>query len=148
MKLSRIAIALTAVTLAAGAIAVAQAATDETIVTVVKVTGINWFNRMDDGVKEFAKSNPGVNAYQTGPGRADAAQQLKIIEDLIAKKVTAIAVVPYDPPTLEPALKKAMDRGIKGALLAPSAYLMKSPPEQWSDEVARTRLETFIGGAD
>ena len=44
--------------------------------------------------------------------------------------------------------KIAMDRGLKGALLAPSAYLMKSPPEQWSDEVARTRLETFIGGAD
>ena len=30
--------------------------------------------------------------------------------------------------------KIAMDRGLKGALLAPSAYLMKSPPEQWSDE--------------
>ncbi|MEA3127036.1 MAG: simple sugar transport system substrate-binding protein, partial [Caballeronia sp.] len=89
MKLNRIVIALTAVTLAAGAIAAAQAATDQTIVTVVKVTGINWFNRMDDGVKEFAKDNPGVKAYQTGPGRADAAQQLKIIEDLIAKKVTA-----------------------------------------------------------
>ena len=26
--------------------------------------------------------------------------------------------------------KMAMDRGLKGALLAPSAYLMKSPPEQ------------------
>src|SRR5258708_26457034 len=100
MKLNRIAIALTAVTLAAGAIAVAQAATDQTIVTVVKVTGINWFNRMDDGVKEFAKDNPGVNAYQTGPGRADAAQQLKIIEHLIAKNATAIAVMPYEPTTL------------------------------------------------
>jgi myo-inositol-1-phosphate synthase len=44
--------------------------------------------------------------------------------------------------------KIAMDRGIKGALLAPSAYLMKSPPEQWSDEVAHTRLETFINGAE
>ncbi len=43
----------------------AFAATDVTIVTVVKVTGINWFNRMDDGVKEFAKDNPGVKAYQT-----------------------------------------------------------------------------------
>jgi len=42
--------------------------------------------------------------------------------------------------------KIAMDRGLKGALLAPSAYLMKSPPEQWSDETARTRLEAFIGG--
>jgi myo-inositol-1-phosphate synthase len=42
--------------------------------------------------------------------------------------------------------KIAMDRGIKGALPAASAYLMKSPPEQWSDEVARTRLEQFIAG--
>ena len=42
--------------------------------------------------------------------------------------------------------KIAMDRGLKGALLAPSAYLMKSPPEQWSDEQARTRLEQFITG--
>ncbi|CAM2146467.1 simple sugar transport system substrate-binding protein [Pararobbsia alpina] len=113
MKLKRLTTALVGATLAVGAIAFASAATDVTIVTVVKVTGINWFNRMDEGVKEFAKDNPGVNAYQTGPGRADAAQQLKIIEDLIAKKVTALAVVPFDPPTLEPALKKAMDRGIK-----------------------------------
>ena len=34
------------------------------------------------------------------------------------------------------------------ALLAPSAYLMKSPPQQWSDEVAHTRLETFISGTE
>jgi simple sugar transport system substrate-binding protein len=113
MKLNRLAIALTAVALVAGAVAVAQAATDQTIVTVVKVTGINWFNRMDEGVKEFGQQNPNIHVYQTGPGSADAAQQLKIIEDLIAKKVTAIAVVPFDPPTLEPALRKAMDRGIK-----------------------------------
>ncbi len=102
MKLTRLTTALAGAALALGAIAFADAATDQTIVTVVKVTGINWFNRMDEGVKEFAKDNPGINAYQTGPGRADAAQQLKIIEDLIAKKVTALAVVPFDPPTLEP----------------------------------------------
>ncbi|MCI0548556.1 MAG: inositol-3-phosphate synthase [Candidatus Rokubacteria bacterium] len=46
------------------------------------------------------------------------------------------------------ACKIAMDRGLKGALLAPSAYLMKSPPEQWPDDVARDRLEQFIAGAD
>ncbi len=44
--------------------------------------------------------------------------------------------------------KIALDRGIKGALLAPSAYLMKSPPEQWADDVARTRLERFISGEE
>ncbi|WP_343668015.1 autoinducer 2 ABC transporter substrate-binding protein [Paraburkholderia heleia] len=113
MKIKRLSVAITTCALAAGMAAVAYAAENPTIVTVVKVTGISWFNRMDDGVKEFGKDNPNVSVYQTGPGRADAAQQLKIIDDLIAKKVSAIAVVPYDPPTLEPALKKAMDRGIK-----------------------------------
>ena len=44
------------------------------------------------------------------------------------------------------ACKIAMDRGLKGALFAASAYLMKSPPEQWSDETARLRLERFIDG--
>jgi myo-inositol-1-phosphate synthase len=44
--------------------------------------------------------------------------------------------------------KIALDRGIKGALLAPSAYLMKSPPQQWADEDARTRLERFIAGTE
>ena len=42
--------------------------------------------------------------------------------------------------------KVALDRGLKGALAAPSAYLMKSPPEQWPDEIARQRLERFILG--
>ena len=42
--------------------------------------------------------------------------------------------------------KLALDRGIKGALYAPSAYLMKSPPEQWADDTARQRLERFIAG--
>ena len=34
------------------------------------------------------------------------------------------------------------------ALRAPSAYLMKSPPEQWPDDVARHRLERFIAGEE
>jgi myo-inositol-1-phosphate synthase len=46
------------------------------------------------------------------------------------------------------ACKLALDRGLKGALLAPSAYLMKAPPEQWSDDVARQRLERFIAGEE
>jgi simple sugar transport system substrate-binding protein len=83
-----------------------------TITTVVKITGIAWFNRMEQGVKEYAKSS-GNTATQTGPSQADAAQQIRVIEDLIAKKPDAIAVVPMDPATLEAVFKKAMDRGIK-----------------------------------
>lgn len=80
--------------------------------TVVKITGINWFNRMDEGVKAYARAS-GNNAVQTGPAQADPAQQLKIIQDLIARKPDALLVVPVDPAVLEPALKQAMDRGIK-----------------------------------
>ena len=40
--------------------------------------------------------------------------------------------------------KLALNHGIGGALLAPSAYFMKSPPEQYHDDIARDRLETFI----
>ena len=46
------------------------------------------------------------------------------------------------------ACKIAMDRGLKGALPAPCAFLMKSPPEQWSDETAHDRLEKFISGEE
>ncbi len=42
--------------------------------------------------------------------------------------------------------KLAMDRGISGALLGPSAYFMKSPPVQYSDETARQMVEDFIEG--
>ncbi|MGH9277381.1 MAG: inositol-3-phosphate synthase [Acidimicrobiales bacterium] len=38
----------------------------------------------------------------------------------------------------------ALDRGIGGPLLGPSAYFMKSPPVQYHDEVARELVEEFI----
>ncbi|MCB0227010.1 MAG: inositol-3-phosphate synthase, partial [Anaerolineae bacterium] len=44
--------------------------------------------------------------------------------------------------------KLAMDRGIGGSLLAPSAYFMKSPPVQYSDDEALDRLEAFIAGQE
>jgi myo-inositol-1-phosphate synthase len=43
--------------------------------------------------------------------------------------------------------KLALDRGIGGALLAPSAYFMKSPPVQYADPVARDMVEDFISEA-
>jgi simple sugar transport system substrate-binding protein len=79
--------------------------------TVVKIAGINWFNRMETGVVGWGKEK-GVNATEVGPAQADAAQQIPIIEDLIAKKVDALCVIPMDPAQLDPVLKKAMDAGI------------------------------------
>jgi myo-inositol-1-phosphate synthase len=42
--------------------------------------------------------------------------------------------------------KLAMDRGISGALLGPSAYFMKSPPVQYSDDIARQMVDDYIAG--
>ena len=42
--------------------------------------------------------------------------------------------------------KLALDRGIGGALIGPSSYFMKSPPEQFTDYEARARTEAFIRG--
>jgi myo-inositol-1-phosphate synthase len=42
--------------------------------------------------------------------------------------------------------KLALDRGLSGTIVGPSAYFMKSPPIQYSDEEARVKTETFIAG--
>ena len=42
--------------------------------------------------------------------------------------------------------KIAKDRGIGGPLIGPSAYFMKSPPVQFSDEMAHEMVEEFILG--
>jgi myo-inositol-1-phosphate synthase len=43
-------------------------------------------------------------------------------------------------------LKLALDRGLKGAIEAPSSYFMKTPPRQYPDDEARRRTEEFIAG--
>ncbi|MEV0363313.1 inositol-3-phosphate synthase [Nocardia fusca] len=42
------------------------------------------------------------------------------------------------------AAKIAKDRGIGGPVIPASAYLMKSPPQQLADDIARAQLEAFI----
>src|SRR5687768_13559774 len=42
--------------------------------------------------------------------------------------------------------KLALDRGIGGAIVGPSSYFMKSPPQQFPDHVAREMTMEFIDG--
>ena len=62
--------------MAAGAVMAQDA---QTITTVVKVTGENWFIRMNEGVDQFNAENDAIDASQVGPAQADAAQQARII---------------------------------------------------------------------
>ncbi|MDA8175098.1 MAG: inositol-3-phosphate synthase [Nitrospiraceae bacterium] len=43
-------------------------------------------------------------------------------------------------------IKIALDRKLKGALVAPSAYFMKHPPRQFPDSEARQMVEDFVAG--
>jgi myo-inositol-1-phosphate synthase len=44
--------------------------------------------------------------------------------------------------------KLALDRGVGGALVGPSSWFMKSPPQQFTDEEARERTLRFVAGED
>lgn len=82
-----------------------------TVAVVVKVTGIGYFNRLEEGV-EKAGEELGINAYVTGPTEADSAEQVKIIEDLITQGVDALVVVPNDAEAVASVLDKARSKGI------------------------------------
>ena len=100
-----------AVAVAVG-LASAAVAQNPTMGVVVKIGGIPWFNAMETGILERA-GEVGMDAEMIGPTSADPALQVRAIEDLIAKGVDVIGVVPNDETALEPVLKKAMDAGIK-----------------------------------
>jgi simple sugar transport system substrate-binding protein len=64
------------------------------------------------GMEKAAKELGGMQVTMVNPAEADAAQQVALVEDQIAKGVDAILVVPNDPGALEPAFQKANDAGI------------------------------------
>ena len=90
---------------------IAVAAT-QTMVTVVKIAGIPWFNAVEKGIKKGAVDFA-IDASMVGPANVDPAQQVKLLEDLIAKKVNVIGLVPLDVKVCEPVLKRAQAAGIK-----------------------------------
>ncbi|HKE18082.1 MAG TPA: substrate-binding domain-containing protein [Kofleriaceae bacterium] len=92
---------------------------------VVKIGGIPWFNAMEVGIKKAAPT-VGADAWMIGPTQADAAQQVRAVEDLIARKVDVIAVVPNDAKALEPVFKRAHAAGIK-------VITHESPDQQFND---------------
>jgi simple sugar transport system substrate-binding protein len=106
------------------------------IAVVVKIGGIPWFNAMEVGIRKAA-AEQGVDAWMSGPTQADAAQQVRVIEDLIARKVQVIAVVPNDATTLEPVLKRAQEAGIL-------VLTHESPDQKWNDwDIELTSVEGF-----
>ena len=82
-----------------------------TMVTVPKLTGVSWFDRMGEGVDDYA-GETGHDVYMQGSGQADSAAQIQVLEDLIASGVDALNVVPFQPDAVESTLADARDAGI------------------------------------
>ncbi|MDY5156094.1 autoinducer 2 ABC transporter substrate-binding protein [Actinotignum sp. GS-2025f] len=85
---------------------------NKTMVTVVKVKGIAWFDRMDEGVVEWGKEN-GYDTRTEGGDDVSPEKQIQVIQDLIAQKPAAITVVPNSPEALSAVLAQAKQQGIK-----------------------------------
>ncbi len=95
----------------AGLPELARAAAEPTMATVVKITGIPWFNLVDRGLVRGGKQFD-IDVSMVGPAHVDPAQQVRLVEDLIAKKVNVIGLVPLDVKVLAPVLQRAQSAGI------------------------------------
>jgi len=84
---------------------------ETTIVVMPKLVGIPYFNASEVGAVQAGK-DLGINVIYTGPTTADAAEQVRMLEDLISKGVDAICVAPNDAAALTPVLMKAKKAGI------------------------------------
>jgi simple sugar transport system substrate-binding protein len=82
------------------------------IVTIVKVRGIGWFDRMHQGIERFA-GRSGVDATMVGASDARPASQVALIGRVLARRPEAITVVPNSPASLEGVLRQARADGVK-----------------------------------
>lgn len=104
--IAAVALVLAALGANVGPVTGAMSPSQMRFVNIVKLTGVNWFNRMDTGLQEFAKKT-GVHTEQTGPAQATAEGQVSIIQNLIPQRPTVIGVVPNNQQALEGVLARA-----------------------------------------
>ena len=89
---------------------VARAA-NKNMTTVVKIEGVPWFNYLNAGLEDAGKQFH-IDTSMVGPAHVDPAQQVRLVEDQIAKKVDVLGLVPLDVKVLAPVLARAQQAGI------------------------------------
>ena len=108
--LAIVAAAALAVT-ASGCSSGSDSASDRRYVVSVKLIGVGWFDNMEKGITEWGSEN-NIDATMTGAADASPEKQSKMVEDLIAQKVTGIGIVPNDVASIDGVIQKAKDAGI------------------------------------
>ena len=89
----------------------AAMAQDITIAVVPKVA-VPFFDDCNTGAQAAAEAL-GVNYQWVVPQNTQGATQVKIMEDLIARQVSGIAISVNEPKSVEGVIKQAIDAGIK-----------------------------------
>jgi len=119
---------------------------------LAKSAGNPYMEKQSGGFKEVIEAAGGT-AILKAPEAATAEGQITMINELIAQKVDAIAVAANDFDALQPALKKAMDQGIKvvsldSAVNAQSRMVHVNQAD--SEKIGRTLVQAtkeMIGGS-
>jgi len=106
-----VAIAAAAALLVTAGVGTSHAAKKRYVISV-KLIGVGWFDNMDKGIKSWSKSNK-IDASMTGATDASPEKQSKMVEDLIAQKVTGIGIVPNDVASIDGIIAKAKKAKIK-----------------------------------
>ncbi|MCW6512325.1 sugar-binding protein [Lichenifustis flavocetrariae] len=102
---------LSALPLGATTAAFAKDAKDIVIAVIPKVA-VPFFDDCNTGAATAAKTD-GVQYQWVVPQNTQGSTQVKILEDLISKKVDGIAISVNEPKSVEAIIKKAMASGIK-----------------------------------
>ena len=89
----------------------AALAANPTMTTVCKIIGVPYFTLLGKGLEEAGKKF-GIDSTMIGPAQVDPAQQVRLVEDVIAKKVNVLGLIPLDVKVLAPVVKRARDAGI------------------------------------
>lgn len=84
---------------------------DLRVAMVTQIEGIPYFAGFEAGGLRAAK-DLGISYTQTGPSRVDSAEQVRVLDNLIAQKYDAIAISPLDATSINPSIAKARDAGI------------------------------------
>lgn len=93
--------------------AVAPAKVQKQIGLVMKTLTNPFFVEMEKGARRAEKELGITLKVKTAAQETSIEQQIQLVDDLITDKVDAIVIAPGDSQRLVPALKKAVDAGIK-----------------------------------
>lgn len=110
-QLLKSAAALAAVSVPGMGFSRAAFAANPTMTTVCKIIGVPYFTLLGEGLEQAGKKF-GIDSNMIGPTQVDPAQQVRLVEDVIAKKVNVLGLIPLDVKVLAPVIKRARDAGI------------------------------------